>query len=114
VPPDLTEKPRMISVWYIPLPPKFLDPEPQQQIVPGFAHWDEYMVADVAARMLGKEESSAEQLLILKAQITERLLANVPDREAEFPEKVQDTTSGFQVRAYPYYFPQYWPNFWNY
>jgi hypothetical protein len=114
VPPDLTEKPRMISVWYIPLPPKFIDPEPQQQIVPGFAHWDEYMVADVAARMLGKEESSAEQLLILKAQITERLLANIPDREAEFPEKVQDVLSGYQVRAYPYYFPQYWPNFWNY
>ena len=113
-PPDLTDKPRLISVWYIPLPPKFLDPEPQQQIVPGFAHWDEYMVADVAARMLGKEESSAEQLLILKAQITERLLANIPDREAEFPEKVQDVLSGYQVRAYPYYFPQYWPNFWNY
>ncbi len=113
-PPDLTEKPRMISVWYIPLPPRFLPTVELEQVVPGFAHWDEYMVADVAARMLGKEESSAEQLLILKAQITERLLANIPDREAEFPEKVQDTTSGFQVRAYPYYFPQYWPNFWNY
>ncbi len=116
VPPDLTEKPRMISVWYIPLPPRFISDSEgdSSQIIPGFAHWDEYMVADVAARMLGKEESSAEQLLILKAQITERLLANIPDREAEFPEKVQDTTSGFQVRAYPYYFPQYWPNFWNY
>jgi len=115
-PPDLTDKPRLISVWYIPLPPKFISPSSaeQEQIVPGFAHWDEYMVVDVAARMLGKEESSAEQLLVQKAQITERLLANIPDREAEFPEKVQDTTSGLQVRAYPYYFPQYWPNFWNY
>jgi len=114
-PPDLTDKPRLISVWYIPLPPKFVDPDGEiQQVIPGFAHWDEYMVADVAARMLGKEESSAEQLIILKAQITERLLANIPDREAEFPEKVQDVLSGYQVRAYPYYFPQYWPNFWNY
>jgi len=115
-PPDLTDKPRLISVWYIPLPPRFrpLDQAELDQAVPGFAHWDEYMVADVAARMLGKEESSAEQLLVLKAQIAERLLANIPDREAEFPEKVQDVLSGFQVRAYPYYFPQYWPNFWNY
>ncbi len=116
-PPTLIDdRSRMISVWYIPLPPRFIPPPDAEfaQAVPGFAHWDEYMVADVAARMLGKEESSAEQLIILKSQIRERLLANVPDREAEFPEKVQDTTSGFQVRAYPYYFPQYWPNFWNY
>jgi hypothetical protein len=114
-PPLENDKARMISVWYIPLPPRFISVSESEssQIIPGFAHWDEYMTADVAARMLGKEESSAEQLLILKAQITERLLANIPDREAEFPEKVQDTTSGFQVRAYPYYFPQYWPNFWN-
>ena len=48
-PPDLTEKPRMISVWYIPLPPRFIRPEAEvQQIVPGFAHWDEYMVADLS------------------------------------------------------------------
>ncbi len=83
-------------------------------MIPGFAHWDEYMVVDVAARMLDKEESSTEALILHKAQITQRLLANIPDREAEFPEKVQDTLSGYQVRAYPYYFPQYWPNFWNY
>ena len=106
---------RTISVWYIPLPPRFIPPSSEQpQVVPGFAHWDEYMVVDVAARMLDKEESSTEALAIQKAQITQRLLANVPDREAEFPEKVQDVLSGYQVRAYPYYFPQYWPNFWNY
>ena len=83
-------------------------------MIPGFAHWYEYKVVDVAARMLDKEESSTEALILHKAQITQRLLANIPDREAEFPEKVQDTLSGYQVRAYPYYFPQYWPNFWNY
>ena len=61
-PPDLTEKPRLISVWYIPLPPRFVPPPSAEyvQSVPGFAHWDEYMVADVAARMLGKEESSTQ------------------------------------------------------
>ncbi len=115
-PPTLIgENSRMISVWYIPLPPRFVEPNPlEPQVIPGFAHWDEYMVVDVAARMLDKEESSTEALILHKAQITQRLLANIPDREAEFPEKVQDTLSGYQVRAYPYYFPQYWPNFWNY
>ena len=113
------DRARLISVWYIPLPPTFLpptgnDPLQSQQIIPGFAHWDEYMVTDVAARMLDKEESDTQFLMVQKAQIRERLLANVPDREAEFPEKVQDVLSGYQVRAYPYYFPEYWPNFWNY
>jgi len=118
-PPDLTDRSRLISVWYIPLPPTFIpptgdDPLESQQIIPGFAHWDEYMVVDVAARMLDKEESSTEMLMVQKSQITQRLLANIPDREAEFPEKVQDVLGGLQVRAYPYYFPEYWPNFWNY
>ncbi len=115
VPPDLTNNSRMISVWYIPLPPRFLPPdEVDPQALPGFAHWDEYLTIDVAARMRDKEESETQQLLLQKSQVTQRLLANVPDREAEFPEKVQDVVGGLQVRAYPYYYPNYWPNFWNY
>ena len=118
-PPDLTDKGDFISVWYIPLPPSFLTPDGDsplefQQVIPGFAHWDEYLTVDVAARMRDKEESDTTQLLMHKSQITQRLLANVPDREAEFPEKVQDVLGGLQVRAYPYYFPTYYPNFWNY
>jgi len=115
-PPDLTDKGEFISVWYIPLPPRFSEGEviPERQTIPGFAHWDEYLTVDVAARMRDKEESDTTQLLMHKSQITQRLLANVPDREAEFPEKVQDVLGGLQVRAYPYYFPTYYPNFWNY
>ena len=115
-PPDLTDSPRMISVWYIPLPPKFSATDvvsPDDQIIPSFAHWDEYLTVDVAARMRDKEESETQQLLMQKSQITARLLANVPDREAQFPEKVQDVVGGLQVRAYPYYYPNYWPNFWE-
>ncbi len=115
-PPDLTDSPRMISVWYIPLPPKFNATdivEPADQIIPSFAHWDEYLTVDVAARMRDKEESETQQLLMQKSQITARLLANVPDREAQFPEKVHDVVGGLQVRAYPYYYPNYWPNFWE-
>jgi len=63
--------------------------------------------------MRDKEESETQQLLMQKSQITARLLANVPDREAQFPEKVQDVVGGLQVRAYPYYYPNYWPNFWE-
>jgi len=115
-PPDLTDSPRMISVWYIPLPPRFdfeAGTDPDRQIIPSFAHWDEYLTVDVAARMRDKEESETQQLLMQKTQITARLLANVPDREAQFPEKVQDVEGGLQVRAYPYYFPSYYPNFWG-
>jgi len=116
-PPRLNDTGRgLITVWYIPLPPRFrwktvtagegLDIlfSPDTQWVPGFAHWDEYLVVDVAMRIRDKEESEVQLLMAQKQQITQRILAQAPTRDAQFPETVQDTQGwGIQINTYPWY-----------
>ena len=122
-PPTLPNEGRsLITVWYIPLPPRFrwetvTDPEgtdvlfsPETQWVPGFAHWDEYLTIDVAMRIRDKEESEVQLLLIQKQNITQRILAQAPTRDAQFPETVQDTSYwGIQVNTYPWYWNNWFP-----
>ena len=123
-PPALPNEGRsLITVWYIPLPPRFLyqeifddeDPEqvvlsPATQFVPGFAHWDEYLTVDVAMRIRDKEESEVQLLLTQKQNITQRILAQAPTRDAQFPETVQDTSYwGLQVNTYPWYWNNWFP-----
>ena len=120
-PPTLPNEGRsLITVWYIPLPPRFtpLDPQadpprivtPENQFVPGFAHWDEYLTVDVAMRIRDKEESETQLLLVQKQNITQRILAQAPTRDAQFPETVQDTSyAGIQVNTYPWYWQNWFP-----
>jgi len=122
-PPTLPDEGRsLITVWYIPLPPRFYwvqpdsvweDPTvplPSNQYVPGFAHWDEYLTVDVAMRIRDKEESETQLLLVQKQNITQRILAQAPTRDAQFPETVQDTSyAGIQVNTYPWYWNNWYP-----
>jgi len=116
-PPTLpNEGKSLITVWYIPLPPKFVyndttdDTGPDKQFVPGFAHWDEYLTVDVAMRIRDKEESEVQLLLTQKQNITQRILAQAPTRDAQFPETVQDTSYwGIQVNTYPWYWNNWFP-----
>jgi len=116
-PPTLpNEGKSLITVWYIPLPPKFAyndttdDTGPDKQFVPGFAHWDEYLTVDVAMRIRDKEESEVQLLLTQKQNITQRILAQAPTRDAQFPETVQDTSyAGIQVNTYPWYWQNWFP-----
>jgi len=122
-PPALPNEGRsLITVWYIPLPPRFRsftlsDPisgtpifSPETQTVPGFAHWDEYLTVDVAMRIRDKEESETQLLLVQKQNITQRILAQAPTRDAQFPETVQDTSYwGIQVNTYPWYWQNWFP-----
>jgi len=123
-PPTLPNEGRsLITVWYIPLPPRFrfetvtnpLPPfevqfSPESQFVPGFAHWDEYLTVDVAMRIRDKEESEVQLLLTQKQNITQRILAQAPTRDAQFPETVQDTSYwGLQVNTYPWYWNNWFP-----
>ena len=117
-PPSLPNEGRsLITVWYIPLPPKFAyrTDEPggldlNSQLVPGFAHWDEYLTVDVAMRIRDKEESETQLLLVQKQNITQRILAQAPTRDAQFPETVQDTSyAGIQVNTYPWYWQNWFP-----
>ncbi len=116
-PPTLPNEGRsLITVWYIPLPPKFAPTSddsqvtPENQYVPGFAHWDEYLTVDVAMRIRDKEESETQLLLVQKQNITQRILAQAPTRDAQFPETVQDTSyAGIQVNTYPWYWNNWYP-----
>jgi len=109
------------TVWYTPLPPKFwwFEPEeenpitPLDQAVPGYAHWDEYMIVDVAAKIRDKEESETANLLASKAQIAARIVAMAPDRDAEFPDTVQEVLTSFQAPNYPWYWPSYSDGGWG-
>ncbi len=83
---------------------------PESQFVPGFAHWDEYLTVDVAMRIRDKEESETQLLLVQKQNITQRILAQAPTRDAQFPETVQDTSyAGIQVNTYPWYWQNWFP-----
>ncbi len=123
-PPTLPNAGRsLITVWYIPLPPRFrfqtiidegppveVQFSPESQFVPGFAHWDEYLTVDVAMRIRDKEESEVQLLLTQKQNITQRILAQAPTRDAQFPETVQDTSYwGLQVNTYPWYWNNWFP-----
>ena len=118
-PPSLPDSGKsLITVWYIPLPPRFhwadgsedADLGPANQFVPGFAHWDEYLTVDVAMRIRDKEESETQLLLVQKQNITQRILAQAPTRDAQFPETVQDTSYwGIQVNTYPWYWNNWFP-----
>lgn len=118
-PPTLPNEGRsLITVWYIPLPPKFVTTSgpaseyvnAEKQWVPGFAHWDEYLTVDVAMRIRDKEESEVQLLLTQKQNITQRILAQAPTRDAQFPETVQDTSYwGLQVNTYPWYWNNWFP-----
>ncbi len=119
-PPTLPNEGRsLITVWYIPLPPRFRFWDggdinevlpPSAQFVPGFAHWDEYLTIDVAMRIRDKEESEVQLLMAQKQQVTQRILAQAPTRDAQFPETVQDTSyGGIQVNTYPWYWNNWYP-----
>ena len=122
-PPSLSNGgPSLITVWYIPLPPRFLfgtvvDPQtedilvsPDTQYIPGFAHWDEYLTIDVAMRVRDKEESEVQLLMAQKQQVIQRILAQAPTRDAQFPETVQDTQGwGMQINSYPWYWQNWYP-----
>jgi hypothetical protein len=52
--------------------------------------WEEYIVVDVAIKMLAKEESNTAHLVAEKKALKQRLAAAAGDRDADQPEYVSD------------------------
>ncbi len=71
------------------------------------------MIVDVAAKIRDKEESETANLLASKAQIAARIVAMAPDRDAEFPDTVQEVLTSFQAPNYPWYWPSYSDGGWG-
>lgn len=84
-------------LWYIPLPSKLVLSTPGTGEVSSLdirmAMYDDYLVVDSAINCLLKEESDVSALLVEREQIKQRILAAVPNRDANEPEKVTDSYS---------------------
>lgn len=50
--------------------------------------WDEFVIYDVAIKMLSKEESSTTGLERLKADTLKRILTGIPNRDMSQPKKI--------------------------
>ena len=75
-----------VTVWYI---PQFTDLTTGQTF-DGINGWEEYVVVDVAMKMLEKEESDTSHLMTRKALLTERIKALASRRDAGSPSRVVD------------------------
>jgi hypothetical protein len=100
------------TLWLTPQPPsgQFVRPLYVPRCIPlvsdsdtldGLNGWEEYIVADVAAKALAKEESDPSELLGRKAALLVRIRDIATERDISTPARVTDareveTTSEFQ------------------
>jgi hypothetical protein len=81
-----------IRIWYIPRSPELTADSDKLQ---GFNGWEEYVVIDAAMKMLEKEESNTEALVLRKNRIIQRIYSMAQARDYNFPEQVVDVTGDF-------------------
>lgn len=79
-----------LRLWYIPLPTALVA---DSDTLDGFNGYDEYVVVDVAIKMLNKEESDPSALMAEKAALKLRIEQMAEGRDAGQPAKVQDINS---------------------
>lgn len=71
----------------------------------GINGWEEYVVIDAAIKMLNKEESNTNHLLLRKQEIKDRINRVAKARDTMNPERVRDTESYVDSYLYPIYEP---------
>lgn len=81
---------QQIRIWYIPLPIQLTQ---DTNILNGFNGYEEYVVIDVAIKMLNKEESDSSMLMSEKAAMKLRIEQMAEGRDVGQPSKIQDMTS---------------------
>jgi hypothetical protein len=79
-------------LWYTPLPTLL---SAETDTVDGIQGWEEYIVIDVAIKMLAKEESSTTHLERQKDAMMRRIEAMAANRDSGQPERISDTTHTF-------------------
>ena len=79
-----------IRVWYVPLPDKLVKDTDSFSGINGF---EEYIVIDVAIKMLTKEESDVSTLMAEKAAMKQRIEVMAEARDEGQPSRVQDINS---------------------
>jgi hypothetical protein len=78
-----------IKVWYVPVWTNLVATTDTYDGVNG---WDEYIVVDVATRLLAKEESDVSVMMSRKAALLERIEAAADNRDGAWPVRVLDTS----------------------
>lgn len=85
-----------IELHYIPQFKKLRQPDDEiHYAVP--VGWDEYVVADVVARCLAKEESDPSYFLARKQEIKARIVQAAADRDTGEGHRVRDVSNRFGV-----------------
>lgn len=79
-----------LRLWYIPLPTALSN---DTDVLNGFNGYEEYVIIDVAIKMLNKEESDPSALMAEKAAMKLRIEQMAEGRDAGQPSKVQDINS---------------------
>lgn len=62
-----------LNVYYLPIPEGFIASGESPVSFQGYSGWEEYVVVDVAMKMLEKEESDTKHLQLRKLQLIERI-----------------------------------------
>lgn len=65
-----TQQGQTVRLWYVPRPNQLIN---STDLVDGISGWSEYIVCDVAIKMLGKEESSCQLFITQLAAMDARL-----------------------------------------
>ncbi len=81
------------QMWYVPaLTQLVLDADVVDSVMTR-AGWEEYIVIDVARKMLRKEESDTNALSQMKEEMKARIVDSAADRDVGSPNRVQDVRS---------------------
>ena len=94
---------RSIKMYYVPTCSRLLQASDTAEGINGF---EEYVVLDCAMKALEKEESDIQALALRKAQLTDRIMAMAPERDAGMPERIQsirERRNTFATAPVPYY-----------
>lgn len=90
-----------VRYWYVPrLTPLVVDADTTVDAVT-INGWDEYIIVDAALKALGKEESNTSDLVRRKKELTDRLEAEVANRDAGNPARIVDVL-GKRARSMQY------------
>lgn len=76
-----------IKVWYIPFAPKLSS---DADSLADYNQYAEYVIVDAAIKMMQKEESDVQVLLVQKAALIKRIVEMAQNRDAGQPESISD------------------------
>ena len=77
-------------MWYIPRCPELVADDDEFN---GISGWEEYVIVDVAIKMLQKEESDTSVLAAQKANLKKRIEQMSSDRDTGIAETITDVRS---------------------